>query len=171
MASDDPKVYIASPLGFTESGREWYSNTLIPAVIAVGFQVLDPWTLTDPAEMDRVLAMPLGDEQRLAYEGLNHLIARNNVGAIDDCNALLAVLDGVDVDSGVAWEMGYAYAQHIPIIGYRGDFRLASENIGTEVNLQVRYCVRGHIARNLDQLAECLSALHEELMCTTLSIV
>ena len=54
------------------------------------------------------------------------------------CDALLAVLDGQDV-SGTAAEIGYAYARGKRVVGYRGDFRLAADNIGSIVNLQVDY--------------------------------
>lgn len=45
------------------------------------------------------------------------------VAGIDSAAAVLAILDGAEVDSGVAWEMGYAYALKKPIIGIRTDFR------------------------------------------------
>lgn len=39
--------------------------------------------------------------------------------------AMLAILDGQDVDSGTAAEIGYAFARRKPIVGYRGDLRVA----------------------------------------------
>ena len=54
---------------------------------------------------------------------------------------MLAVLDGTDVDSGTASEIGYAYAKGKPMVGYRGDFRLSSDNEGGVVNLQVQYFI------------------------------
>jgi len=47
----------------------------------------------------------------------------------------LAVVDGQEVDSGVASEVGFAYGLGKRIIGYRNDFRLAGENQGTKVKL------------------------------------
>jgi nucleoside 2-deoxyribosyltransferase len=38
--------------------------------------------------------------------------------------AMLAILDGQDVDSGTAAEIGYAFARRKPIV-YRGDLRVA----------------------------------------------
>ena len=45
------------------------------------------------------------------------------------------MLDGVDVDSGTAWEIGYAYAKGKPVFGLRTDFR----TLGIEgtVNLMI----------------------------------
>lgn len=37
-------------------------------------------------------------------------IFSKNVATIDETDMVVAVLDGVDVDSGTAWEIGYAYA-------------------------------------------------------------
>ena len=54
---------------------------------------------------------------------------------------VLAVLDGTDVDSGTAAEIGYAFAKGRPILGYRGDFRLSADNEGSTVNLQVEYFI------------------------------
>ncbi len=55
---------------------------------------------------------------------------------------IVAVLDGTDVDSGTAAEIGYGFARGKVIIGYRGDFRIAAENEGAIVNLQVDYFIR-----------------------------
>ena len=55
---------------------------------------------------------------------------------------VLANLDGQDVDSGTAAEIGYAFAKGKPIIGYRGDVRLSSDNVGSTVNLQVEFFIR-----------------------------
>ena len=49
------------------------------------------------------------------------------------------VLDGVDVDSGTAWEIGYAHALDKPVYGLRTDFR----TLGIEgtVNLMIERSV------------------------------
>jgi nucleoside 2-deoxyribosyltransferase len=65
---------------------------------------------------------------------------------------VFAILDGVDVDSGTAAEIGYAFAKGKPILGYRGDFRLSADNEGSIVNLQVEYFIRqsgGDIVTNV----------------------
>src|SRR5215475_516791 len=80
-----------------------------------------PWALTDQRRLDAVCAMPYGPERRDEWRRLNAQIARTNHAAIDRCDALVAVLDGADVDSGTAAEIGYAFARGKPIIGYRGD--------------------------------------------------
>ncbi|MFW5699221.1 MAG: nucleoside 2-deoxyribosyltransferase [Planctomycetota bacterium] len=42
-------------------------------------------------------------------------------------DAVLAVLDGADSDSGTAWEMGFAHARGTPIVGLRTDWRPAED--------------------------------------------
>jgi nucleoside 2-deoxyribosyltransferase len=55
---------------------------------------------------------------------------------------VLAILDGVDVDSGTASEIGYACARGKLIVGYRGDLRLSGDNLDSRVNIQVEYFIR-----------------------------
>ena len=40
---------------------------------------------------------------------------------------LVAVVDGPDCDSGVAFEVGFAYARGIPVVAVRTDFRQSQE--------------------------------------------
>jgi nucleoside 2-deoxyribosyltransferase len=54
--------------------------------------------------------------------------------SIKDCDAVLAILEGADADSGTCIEMGYAFGIGKPIIGVRTDFR-SSEDRG--LNLMV----------------------------------
>jgi nucleoside 2-deoxyribosyltransferase len=156
------QVYVASPLGFSEAGNAFYRDVLIPLLQRLGHHVVDPWTLTDRRKLDAVSAMPYGPERRDEWRRLNAEIARTNHAAIDRCDALVAVLDGVDVDSGTAAEIGYAFARGKPIIGYRGDVRLAADNEGAVVNLQVEYFIRqsgGHIVRSLAELNDAFAAV------------
>ena len=56
------------------------------------------------------------------------------VDGLRSADAVIAVLDGPDVDSGTALEMGIAYERGIPIVGVRTDFR---ESQDRGVNLVV----------------------------------
>ena len=73
----------------------------------------------------------------------NRETGAHNVQLIDDARAVVAVLDGSDVDSGTAAEIGYAAGkQHpVPIIGLRFDTRPSGDNRGATVNLQVEYFI------------------------------
>ena len=136
------RIYMAGPLGFSEAGRYFHDSVLVPFVRGLGYEVIDPWTLTDPRKIEAVQTMPYGPERREAWARLNREIGANNRAAIDAAHGVVAVLDGVDVDSGTAAEIGYAFAHGKLIVGYRGDFRLSADNEGSTVNLQVEFFIR-----------------------------
>jgi nucleoside 2-deoxyribosyltransferase len=162
MKGNVMKIYLAGPLGFSEAGRSYKDGTLVPEIKRLGHEILDPWTLTDPRKIDAIAAMPYGPEKRDAWRKLNVEIGTNNQTAIDKSDLVFAVLDGVDVDSGTASEIGYAFAKGKRIIGYRGDFRLSADNEGSTVNLQVEYFIRqsgGEIVAKLADLVEALARL------------
>ena len=49
---------------------------------------------------------------------------------IDESNIMIAILDGADVDSGTAWEIGYGYVRNKTVIGIRTDFRQRGDDFG-----------------------------------------
>jgi nucleoside 2-deoxyribosyltransferase len=156
------KIYLAGPLGFSEAGRSYQDGTLIPEIERLGYEILDPWKLTDRRKLDAILAMPYGPARRDAWRVLNVEIGGNNLAAIDRSNIVCAILDGVDVDSGTAAEIGYAFAKGKQIVGYRGDFRLSADNEGSMVNLQVEYFIcqsGGEIVTKLATLIASLARL------------
>ena len=156
------KIYSAGPLGFSEAGRAFHETHIVAELQRLGHDVLDPWKLTDAAKIAAVMSLPYGQERREQWSRLNMEIGRTNAEAIDACDVVLAVLDGVDVDSGTAAEIGYAYARGKRILGYRGDFRLSADNEGAIVNLQVEYFIRssgGDIIHNISELADALLRL------------
>jgi nucleoside 2-deoxyribosyltransferase len=156
------RIYLAGPLGFSKAGRHFHTAVLVPLVRGLGFEVLDPWALTESARLDAVRTMPEGSARRNAWRRLNHEMGAGNRAAIDAADALIAVLDGPDVDSGTAAEIGYAFARGKPIVGYRGDFRLSADNEGGAVNLQVEYFIResgGTIVDRYEDLGPALAAL------------
>jgi len=140
MDTENTKVYMAGPLGFTEAGRLYHQTVLVPAVQAAGLEPLDPWDI-DP-ELQAVFALPVGSAERQArLPDVNRAIGARNARLINECAAVLAVLDGNDVDSGTAAEIGYASAIHKPVVGLRCDHRVTGDNEATLVNLQVEWFV------------------------------
>lgn len=69
-------------------------------------------------------------------------IGMENARLIDKADVLIAVLDGPDVDSGVAAEVGFAYARGKRILGYRSDFRPSGDSRRLTVNLQVEAFIK-----------------------------
>jgi nucleoside 2-deoxyribosyltransferase len=156
------RIYLAGPLGFSEAGRHFYNTVLIPYVKGLGYEVLDPWTLTEAGRIQAVQSLPYGPAKREAWRTLNLEMGATNRAAIDAARGVVAVLDGTDVDSGTAAEIGYAFARGKLIVGYRGDFRLSADNEGSTVNLQVEYFIRasgGTIVERYEDLGPSLRAL------------
>jgi hypothetical protein len=104
--------------------------------------VINPW---DDHRFDDDFARAPGVESRTErmaiYRRANTELGRTNAGSISDADGVVAILDGVDVDSGTAGEIGYAFAKGKRIYGLRTDFRLAGDNEGSIVNLQIQYFI------------------------------
>lgn len=113
------RLYLAGPL-FTQAERRW--QRALSALLA---------------RADHSVFLPQDDAQAPLlrdppdFHGAFELCR----DAIDQCDALVAVLDGPDADSGTAWECGYAYARGKPIVAVRTDFR-GGEDSG--LNLMLR---------------------------------
>jgi nucleoside 2-deoxyribosyltransferase len=149
------KIYIASPLGFNEAGRLFMHQSLFPLLLKNHIQIIDPWSLTPDSLIKSVTDLPYSLLRKEKWQELNTLIAENNCKGIIAADALLAIVDGPDVDSGTAAEIGFAAAHNKLIIGYRNDFRQAGDNEGAIINLQVQhfiYASGGKILNSLTQL-------------------
>ncbi len=73
-----------------------------------------------------------------------------DIKGLEGSDVVVAVLDGIDVDSGVAFELGYAFARGKPIIGVKTDHRCFSPY--EEVNLMIEVpatIIRGNNVREL----------------------
>lgn len=135
------KLYLAAPFGFSEAGRYYVQHQLRPHFQALGHRLIDPFDPPNRSEIDRISQMSPGVERLDAWKAMNPIIGRQNRESIDVADAVFAILDGVDVDSGTASEVGYAFAKGKRIWGYRGDFRLSADNEGSIVNLQVEHFI------------------------------
>ncbi len=139
-------LYLAAPL-FSLAERD-FNEKLRNGFEEMGFSVFIPQEDSNDTE--------------IAREDMNtSTIYKLNVQAIDNCDLMVAVLDGgSDVDSGTAWEIGYACAKNIPIIGLRTDFRtLGPEGV---VNLMI-----GESVNELVTDVDALTQIMERYLSTT----
>jgi nucleoside 2-deoxyribosyltransferase len=146
-------VYLAGPSGFTDAGRLWHETVVLPAVVAAGLVPKDPWA-DQTAITDVMGSMEFGLERRAALQQANLIQGRRDLQLIDESEAILASLDGADVDSGTALEIGYGYAKGLLVIGLRTDIRISSDNEGSVVNLMVETCAvdsGGFVTSSLDE--------------------
>jgi len=129
-------VYLAAPL-FSDAECD-FNSKLRDELEGIGLSVFLPQEHSNDSDSKR--------------DARQESIFSKNVAAIDKADILVAVLDGVDVDSGTAWEIGYAHALHKPVYGLRTDFR----TLGIEgtVNLMIERSVV--LCTGLDKLLELL---------------
>jgi nucleoside 2-deoxyribosyltransferase len=113
---------------------------------------VDPWALTTAQEVAD--AARQGRRRELALA-----IGRRNAEAIRSCELLAADLDGQELDSGTAAEVGYGAALGLVCFGLRTDLRQAGEE-GVAVNLQVETFIAdsgGRIVTTLEELTAALT--------------
>lgn len=127
------KIYFAGPL-FTHAELE-YNRKIKDLLVKKEFSVFLPQEDAEDTTDER-------EKQSQEH------IFKKCVEGVDSSDILVAVLDGIDVDSGTAWEIGYAYSKGKPIIGLRTDFRSLSNGI---VNLMIEMAIIA-LARDEDEL-------------------
>jgi nucleoside 2-deoxyribosyltransferase len=133
-------IYLASPLGFAQSTRGYMTG--LAASLRTVVNVLNPWDDTRfAADIERAPTIIDPVERRALLAKINTGLGSKNTESIRVADGMVAVLDGIDVDSGTAAEIGYAYGLGKRIYGLRTDFRLTGENEVSVVNLQVRYFI------------------------------
>jgi nucleoside 2-deoxyribosyltransferase len=103
------KLYFAGPL-FSTPERTWNAE-VAAALRAAGHEIFLP------------------QEQEPGKDAAG--IFATDVGGIDWADALVAIMDGADPDSGTCWEVGYAYGTRKALVLVRTDFRDLAGKAGT----------------------------------------
>jgi nucleoside 2-deoxyribosyltransferase len=97
---------------------KWHHDVLMPAVAAAGLTPVSPWgKFMD--EFDAAFAMVPGPARTAVFADLDKRVGEANAKMIETSAGILAQLDGVDVDSGTASEIGYGSALGLFISGVR----------------------------------------------------
>jgi len=73
--------------------------------------------------------------------GYSKRVFKTDLDALGRADAVVAVLEGSDVDSGTAWECGHAYAMGKLVYGFRTDIRIYGTE--EEVNLMLQESCEG----------------------------
>jgi len=138
------KVFIAGPL-FSQAEREF--NLKVEAeLLRNGFETFLPQR--DVGMLDELIAT----EGKRAYR----TIFDRDLKGLDQADAVVAILDGLDVDSGTAFEVGYAFARGKPVIGLKTDMRVFAKE--EEVNNMLAQGVKA-LAKNIDEVISNLKKL------------
>ena len=131
------RIYLASPL-FSEAERRY--NTYLAEVLRKNF-----FSVYLPQEADDTAEVRVENRERMIYD--------KNLSELKKADIIVGVIDGSDVDSGTAWEMGYAFACGKRVIALRTDFRKLS---GYEhVNLMLE--MGAAVVTNVDELTAALT--------------
>lgn len=145
------KIYLAGPL-FSKAERNWIREIrkhIIQLVKSRGREVdiVWPYEVITKEEIDL-----------LGPKAINEIFTRNK-SHIDTADIMIAVLDGVQVDDGTAWEIGYFYAnksENKYILGIRTDFRNAGDTKHSLVNLMIEASC-DKIVTDISELLEILA--------------
>ena len=107
-------IYLAAPL-FTQA-EVAFNQSLADQLMAAGYSIYLPQQqcagTTDPRELFNIC-----------------------IRGLDAASMVLVILDGTDADSGSCFEVGYAFAKNVPIVGLRTDFRGSGEHMGVNLML------------------------------------
>lgn len=156
------KIYLAGALGFSELGN--ISSQFLKNKLNYQFSLVDPFEESSE-DGKKIIEIQTSNKSLIdikkELKSINYNIGKKNETLIRESDIVLANLDGSDVDSGTAAEIGFAYAIGKKIIGYRGDFRLSADNLGSIVNLQVEYFILksgGIITKSIEELLDTINS-------------
>lgn len=152
------KVYLASPLGFSPE-NDTYREKLKKHLVQIGHEIFDPWSQEDVAQQIKdALAINDQTERKQAISRAAAFTGSSNADGIRWADAVLAVLDGAELDSGTAAEVGFGAGIGKKCFGLRTDFRDTGDLPGLPFNLQVLYFINqsgGKLFRKIEDI--CLS--------------
>ena len=119
------KLYIAGPL-FTCAERD-FNQHLAAFLEEEGYAVFLPQDFVEGIAEDK---------------DFNANVFKACIEYLNRADAVVAIADGADADSGTCFEMGYAYAKGMPILCVRTDFRISKED---GLNLMLAQSASGYI--------------------------
>ncbi|NJD29973.1 MAG: nucleoside 2-deoxyribosyltransferase [Chloroflexi bacterium] len=160
------KIYFAGPL-FTTPERT-FNAELAARLEAAGHRVYLPQArgLTD--DPDQPVRQPSGGEGSTprARSMTPRQILEKNLRGLDWAEAVVAIMDGSDPDSGTAWECGYAYARRKPTVQFRSDIRGVGDTGGNPYNAMLTGPADAHIEillGSVDEAADAILAALDEV--------
>jgi len=161
------KLYLASPLGFSPENTA-YANQIKVKLASQGFEIFDPWEQKQFAERLENAAREHDYAARIAAFGDIALqIGACNEGGIRWADFLLAVLDGAEVDSGTATEIGFGSALGKKCYGLRTDQRDSGDFVGLPVNLQILHFIErsgGKLFRSIAEISITGPAIQHDML-------
>jgi len=117
------RVFLSAP--YYTTTEEAFARELESGLSKLGFDV----TFPPGAKGVRVELQSGGQDVWSA-------LFKEKVRCLDECDAVVAVLEGADCNSETGWDCGYGYSKYKPVLGMRTDFRTLGD-IGGQVNLMI----------------------------------
>lgn len=145
------KIYLAGPL-FTSPERDWNAG-LAARLRAGGYDVFV-------------------SQEHPAVERTGRAIFLKDLEGLDWADAVVAIMDGADPDSGTCWECGYAFAREKPVILFRSDFRKSGDTSDIPYNAMLIGAATAHIEiaqGTLDEAAAAILAALDDAAAWTLT--
>lgn len=123
------KVFLSAP--YFTTPEEAFTKELERSLSKLGFDVVFP-----PG------ARGVRDGLSSGRDGAWSALFREKVRCLDECDAMVALLDGADGNSETGWDCGYAYSKYKPVFGMRTDLRTLGD-LGGRVNLMIEQSLVG----------------------------
>jgi len=145
-----PRVYLASPYGFSEQWKTRLLPELVSALEALGLEVWEPFARNNQTDF--------------AKPGWAYEVGQKDYRDVRESDAIFAVVNGTPPDEGVMVELGMAIALGKPTFLFRDDFRRCTDSEEYPLNLMLftgmpQASWRDHFYTSLAEIAEPEKAL------------
>ncbi|RNC67800.1 MAG: 2-deoxyribonucleoside glycosidase [Desulfuromonadales bacterium] len=149
------RIYLASPLGFSPENQSYLAKVK-ERLAALGCTLFDPWDQTRYAvDIDNALQLADYAGRVEAFHRIASGIGALNEEGIRGADIVFAILDGAEVDSGTASEVGFGSALGKRCYGLRTDLRDCGDFVGVPINLQVLHFIErsgGRLFRSIGEI-------------------
>lgn len=151
------RVYLASPLGFSPENSPYLAKVK-DKLRDLGAEIIDPWETAQrfQSEIDTTQLITDQAERTAVFRRIAAKIGQCNEDSTRDADIVFAILDGAEVDSGTASEVGFGAALGKWCYGLRTDFRDMGDLPGCPINLQVLHFIErqgGMLFRTIDEIS------------------
>lgn len=142
-----PRVYLAAP--FFSPEQISLITSIENLCLELGIPAFSPRFGDAALKMNEMLA-----KKEVPSLELKNEVFKDNWSNINNAPFMIAVIDGRD--TGVVWEMGYAFKANVPIITF------TDKNFG--MNLMLAQCTIGH-CKGIGNLKQALPIAHRLFDC------
>lgn len=141
------RVFLSAP--YYTAAEDAFARELERDLSGLGFEVMFP-----PGAKDVREGLASG------RQGVSPALFKEKVRCLDECDAVVALLEGPDCNSETGWDCGYGYSKYKPVFGMRTDFRTLGD-IGGQVNLMIEQSlVDSRLYRSASEIGQRVKTWH-----------